>query len=95
MKVVIIMRVYEVIGVDHISGVSKKNGQAYDITTLMLAYEDPAQKSLVGKAVMELRPFRDLLERCSYYPAVGDLISLEYDRMSDGRARLVSINLCE
>lgn len=89
------MRVYDVVGVDHASGVSKKTGNAYDITTLMLTYEDPGQKSLVGKAVMELRPFRELLDRCGYYPAVGDKITLEYDRMSDGRARLVSINLCE
>lgn len=86
------MRVYQVVGVERMSGVSKKTNQPYDITIMHLTYEEPANQNLVGKAVCEVRPFRDLLDRCGYFPLVGDLIALQYDCLPDGRARLSGIS---
>lgn len=85
------MRVYEVVGVERMSGVSKRTNQPYDITIMHLMYEDPESKSLTGRGVTEVRPFRDLLDRSGYYPMVGDLITLQYDCLPDGRARLSGI----
>lgn len=85
------MRVYEVIGVDRVSGVSRKTNQPYDMTTIHLTYEDPEQKTLVGKGVMEIKPWRDVLDRSGYYPTVGDLVTLQFDVLSSGMARLSGI----
>lgn len=86
------MRVYEVVGLERMSGVSKKTNQPYDMTIMHLVFEDPDSKGLIGKGVMEIRPFRDLLDRSGYYPVVGDLITLQYDCLPNGRARLSNIS---
>lgn len=86
---------YEVVGVERMSGVSKKTGKAYDFTSLHLCYEDFSNKNLAGRSVMTVRPFADVLERSGYYPTVGDKIVLGFVPDQNGVAQLRSISLAD
>ena len=85
------MKMYEVVGVERISGNSKKTGQPFSMTRLHLVYDDPSNKNLGGRGVESIVPYDNVLAACKYNPTVGDFITLNYEPGFDGRARLVSI----
>ena len=87
------MRVYEVVGVERVSGTSRKSGQPFSMTRLSLLYEDPSNRNLAGHRCMEVVPFDSVFSNSHYEPAVGDVISLVYEPGFKGEARLVSIQL--
>lgn len=85
------MKSYEVVGVEQVSGTSKKTGQPFSLIRLHLVYDDPTNRNLGGRGVESILPYADVLRNSNYNPTVGDFITLHYEPGYDGRARLVSI----
>lgn len=85
------MKIYTVVGVVKVSGMSRRDGQPFNLTKLQLTYEDPSDKSLIGCGVHEETPFDRVFKTSGYEPVVGDKVQLFYEPDYSGKAQLAYI----
>lgn len=74
------MAKYKIIGVEHISGTSRKSGRPYDMDVLhVMAIDKPRNREFVGNEVDKITIGRDsgILD---HSPVVGDVYDIGYNR---------------
>lgn len=74
------MAQYQIIGVEHMKGTSKKTGRAYDMDILHVADLSPVRgKEIIGCPVDKITISRDT-GILTHQPAVGDVYDIGFTR---------------